>query len=145
MNRRSRYLAREQAKRIATFANMPGWLTEHVCGFYGPGYEAGEAWRFLFCAILASRTAVVTDSSGGLAWREAPGEAWRRCANFSSMRIPQDELDLHVYVALLCRSAVSSAGTSFPGFVTPLSKAFRSSVRPVWRGFAETSGRPLDQ
>lgn len=38
----SRFLAREQAKRIATFASMPGWLTEPVCGFHGPGYEAGE-------------------------------------------------------------------------------------------------------
>eukprot|EP00903_Cladosiphon_okamuranus_P017572 g16185.t1 len=39
---KTRYLAREQAKRIATFAGMPGWLTEHVCGFHGPGYEAGH-------------------------------------------------------------------------------------------------------
>ncbi|CAM9163702.1 unnamed protein product [Pylaiella littoralis] len=37
-----RYLAREQARRIATFAKMPGWLTAHVCGFHGPGFEAGH-------------------------------------------------------------------------------------------------------
>ncbi|CAM9464950.1 unnamed protein product [Hapterophycus canaliculatus] len=39
---KSRYLAKEQARRIAIFANMPGWLTEHVCGFHGPGFEAGH-------------------------------------------------------------------------------------------------------
>lgn len=38
----SRFLAREQAKRLARFGNMPDWLTEHVCGFHGPGFEAGE-------------------------------------------------------------------------------------------------------
>lgn len=47
-----RYLAREQARRIAMFAGMPGWLTEHVCGLHGPGFEAGE--RECVCVCVAS-------------------------------------------------------------------------------------------
>ncbi|CAM9150551.1 unnamed protein product [Scytosiphon promiscuus] len=38
----TRYLAKEQARRIATFVGMPGWLTEHVSRLHGPGFEAGH-------------------------------------------------------------------------------------------------------
>ncbi|CAM9457447.1 unnamed protein product [Ascophyllum nodosum] len=38
---KARYLAREQARRIAMFSSMPGWLTEPICGLYGPGFDAG--------------------------------------------------------------------------------------------------------
>lgn len=39
-----RYLAREQAKRIAEFAKKPGWMTEYVCGFRASGFDAGEVF-----------------------------------------------------------------------------------------------------
>ncbi|CAM9231779.1 unnamed protein product [Ectocarpus sp. 13 AM-2016] len=38
----TRYLAREQARCIAKFSKMPGFFTEHLCGFYGAGFESGH-------------------------------------------------------------------------------------------------------
>ncbi|CAB1111999.1 unnamed protein product [Ectocarpus sp. CCAP 1310/34] len=38
----TRYLAREQARYIAKFSKMPGFFTEHLCGFYGAGFESGH-------------------------------------------------------------------------------------------------------
>eukprot|EP00904_Undaria_pinnatifida_P013309 jgi/Undpi1/9108/HiC_scaffold_26.g11566.m1 len=39
---KARYLGQEQAKSVAKFAHMPGWLTAHLSRFDGPGYEAGH-------------------------------------------------------------------------------------------------------
>lgn len=64
------------------------------------------------------------------------------CAEFSSTRIPQDELQ---YVVLFCHSAVSSAGKTFPEYVMPFSKAVRGSVRLVCRALCGRLGGEADQ